>query len=293
MRIVRDFSLALCLGLTGLSAIGAPLAPNGPLVPSSAMLRQVILKGDVAEPDGVFGKSTVGLVRDEKSANDGASMRRLECTATILSDRYVLTAGHCLDEDDVPPSDWRLAFSDGERSFERQLKRVVLHPSYHKARSGETYQTHPERTRFDLALAEFDGGLPQGFVPARWLDDWSQVRGGAAYTIAGLGYFKAYSDAQDFRLRTARFEMGFDMDDGPVDRNSWVIFSYLNSTGASVCPGDSGSPAYIMKDGRPLLWGITTSGVGAEPGGGCGTFFGHYNLNLFHHLEWIRSEMRL
>ncbi|MEM8851427.1 MAG: trypsin-like peptidase domain-containing protein [Pseudomonadota bacterium] len=82
------------------------------------------------------------------------------CTATVVGPSLILTAAHCLFEDDTTaPIDidgliFRAGLREGAEQARRHVRRVVIHPDYH-----HTGVPTPQAVATDLALLELDRPL--------------------------------------------------------------------------------------------------------------------------------------
>lgn len=79
------------------------------------------------------------------------------CTAALIRDRLILTAAHCLYDNDgslIDPDrfEFRAGLRDGRASATRTISRAIAHPSYHH--NGDA--TRPSEVAMDIAVLELN-----------------------------------------------------------------------------------------------------------------------------------------
>ncbi|XP_063543888.1 trypsin-1-like [Cydia strobilella] len=212
-----------------------------------------------------------------------------QCGGTLLSDRFILTAGHCTSARDLGPVAYAITGTlkrtdDVSASQVHRIRRIIKHPQY-KAPS----KYH------DIALLEVENPIKLDFttVPA-CLDvfggDHSKAvaTGWGAITWMGsnadylqkvtLNKFKDEECSAKFRP-SRNIRTGFDPD-------TQVCYGdYTQSK--DTCQGDSGGPLTIQN--RQIHCMYTVVGV-TSFGKGCGNIGdpGMYT-KVSHYVDWIES----
>ncbi len=195
------------------------------------------------------------------------------CTGTVVTERLILTAGHCLV--DLAPLSTITLFYGNELRADMSIDAIG-------------FGAHPEfcatcrEDIFDYGYIQLGTDIdpPGGFIlPLTSQDEWDEVmHAGAEVTLVGFG-----EDPDDDNpmgsLGTKR-----------VVTTSLRRFSELGleffagGEGRDSCQGDSGGPALVrLSDGTLRLAGITSRG--SDPCGD-GGFYG----TPFPSLTWVRDE---
>ena len=176
------------------------------------------------------------------------------CTGTLISDQWVLTAGHCIAD--------RATIAGGATS-QNQLRSLggatgIRHPDYLDANN---------MVRMDVGLYRLDSRTTLGSnVPAlaSVSESWAWAPG-APVTLAGWGRTVVGGGASP-TLQTTTLTVLSDPDCAERDRIEGIVFEAsssmcVNANGSSACEGDSGGPSYAALGATLVQVGITSYGI--------------------------------
>ncbi len=168
------------------------------------------------------------------------------CTTVIISDKYALTAAHCTANQTVRNLVFGLTSKNAPR---RKIVTIIEHP--------EAFS--PSNEANDIAVVEFSGGLPAGFIPVEVAGSSEQLVKDMPIILSGFGITDTKaSDYGTLHKTNVSFMQ--------ANRKSKVLmFDSRNGHGA--CHGDSGGPAFVASStGKIILIGITHGGSTGECG---------------------------
>jgi len=195
-------------------------------------------------------QAVVALVEDLGSGDWGAF-----CTGTLITRTVVLTAAHCLD--DTAPGDYQIFFGDdASRSGDRvTVLQHVQHPGW---------DAMDPASADDVALIRLGAPAPAGVKPipplpgAKGLDATDL---GTDLEFSGFGLTETGS-ADEKRHVLAGLDAvcpgPAGCQDGGLDLSPRT-FGYTQEAGGP-CSGDSGGPAFIVRNGYAYVAGITSYG---------------------------------
>ncbi|MBP9680933.1 MAG: trypsin-like serine protease [Bacteriovorax sp.] len=272
----------------------------------SIPLNSAIINGQEIRENAPIAVNVVGLYNKKKNTI---------CTGSLIAPNIVLTAAHCAPE---RLSHLSVVFStniDSTINAREQdiLQELVLSATDFKVSPNwNPKDEEREQNTGDIALIKFKGDAPENYKLTPLLSEESTLKVGDLVTIAGYGFNtvqttpvsenqfpsieKAYEDGDIFcqedekgkPYQCVTVEMSGDSilrkAVAPIDRilETEII---LDEHKAGTCNGDSGGPAYILKDNQYYLFGVTSRGSEL-----CNEF-GAYT-NALKYKNWINETIK-
>jgi hypothetical protein len=217
----------------------------------------------------VKGVRVLDALADEHGKRTAAlTFEKSFCTAVVVSSRAVLTARHCVQGKKAR----ELLFGADIRA--PQFRRPVL-----------TSAAHPTE---DIAVVQFAGGLPTGFLATRLAPPEFGLKSGERITITGFGFTLPSSSKGSGTLSKTVLPFRFSR----IDPQKWDVATmpllWLDATqGSGACHGDSGGPAFVERGSVWFVVGVTQGGDGL-----CGNEFNRAtDLRLVH--SWVHTHIAL
>lgn len=224
---------------------------------------QAVFGGAEVKPADPIYSSAVGIYNVKTEST---------CSGVLLSDRLILTAAHCLTED---RANLRLFFgADIANAPVRRVAEGIRHPEYRDDSTG----VH----RHDLAIIKIKGLAPEGFVPAKFLENIDALEELAPTWVAGYGTMDIKLDIGMRVLRKTILpirELHFSQSE----------ISLIQTPDFGVCVGDSGGPSYIFVGDQAYVWGIAHK-VYSYGGNVC--TFGSVYTRVDYYRDWIEKVSR-
>ncbi|XP_055637782.1 serine protease snake-like isoform X1 [Toxorhynchites rutilus septentrionalis] len=243
-----------------------------------------VVGGQASKPEEFPHMAVLGI-REE----DGTI--RFKCGGSLISDRFVLTAGHCVTMRSETPNLVRLgdynlySTADGTTGVDFEIEQIVWHPQF-----------KPSRSRYnDIALIQLSRAVDFGSAirPAcLWSSSELNVTKAVAIGYGATGYAGTGSDVlMKVGLDMLPNERCFEMYLGARKLNRSIVQSQLCAHspegGKDTCQGDSGGPLQITLPGHRCLYyliGVTSFGWGCGSAGTAGVY-----TRVDFYLDWIES----
>ncbi|SUP09405.1 trypsin, putative [Vibrio metschnikovii] len=259
------------------AAIGTLLLSSSPLMASGtdSDITARIIGGEKAQPND--WPYMAALTRINKNTSF--------CGGSLISERYVLTAAHCVVG--KAPSDFEALLSAYDMEQLSSATRVKVNQIYLHA----DYQKNSSSSPHDIAVLELVKAVT---IEAAELDDQADVDSliyGSDMTTLGFGY-RQHNGKQGYDKPTVLHQVTLPFVPMAQCKQAHSIFEKLGDgvfcageTGKDTCQGDSGGPIFSNDNSGKKLAGIVSWGVGCGKNPGVYTKVSHY-----HH--WIQDHIK-
>lgn len=210
------------------------------------------------------------------------------CTGTIIKPNKILTAAHCLQvpsrNEDVAflpdPRLVTLGFGLSGNTNSITIDSFAVHPCYRGILGDSRTQRYIEKNFYDVAILSFSGDLPSGYKPVSVASP-SELQSSSSITLAGYGQYSEQDPVSRPLTKVG----------STVKELNQFNEIQLEVTGRGACYGDSGGPAYLVKqDGSLVLAGSITGPSRASPDYLCDSGSGTL-MNLTKYLGWIKCTL--
>lgn len=208
------------------------------------------------------------------------------CSGAVVCDRVVLSASHCVAEQDgssgwVYHFDTRGDLPSGEalKTTGTLVKERRMHPKYVMGGDGTPIPDH------DVALFVLDTPIDAMMYPV-WNPATKLDKADALATIIGYGYSDANESVYGKKLRA---EMSF----YGLDSNAIaVVVTDVDDSKGDTCGGDSGSTLWIKDITDGQMKGIGVLSQGDTDGCGKGTQSWWASLIDIDNRSWLTSQLK-
>lgn len=234
-----------------------------------------IMGGDKVSEDDFKKSPVVALMHDDESSSGfgfGRTPQQL-CTATLLNARTVLTAAHCVRDENI----MLVRSTNPKRRSGMSIGRSQIH-------------VHPEYNREiqlnDLAIIKLNRDLKDTENVS--FPELNEINTYASYTIYGYGEDRKGEDGTLRKVIRAAEDIGVKRANQHDAEN---YFEFNQQSGKGICSGDSGGPVfYEDATGMRFLVAVNTSATNKPNDAKC-TYSGIVTKTSTV-LEWIKSYMK-
>lgn len=227
--------------------------------------------------DSIVGGKEVGLGDWDQNLVAMLRLRRQNhesiCTATLLSDRVLITAAHCVDG--LPASSIRAQFLTSEGCLGGQVRPLLIQVGVvviHKDFDGTP------QSLADLALLYLEESAPANQQRLALLPENEEP---TTKKVLLLGFGITAEDKKDSQvLRRIVRDLNEDI---KIQGRSVLIDQTSNKGG--FCRGDSGAPVLTEVRGKTLIMAINSANIGIEAQRECQTM--SLGMNAVYFRNWI------
>ena len=205
------------------------------------------------------------------------------CTGMQIDENWVLTAAHCIHEDDYKPSELGLVIGSEDIYAPALIlgaELIVTHNDYNR-----------DNLKNDIALIKLEqaNGLRSYPKLATSKEMKNLELEDAPLTIMGWGYIDDDKTlpTELMRAETVYLPWAECKKSWPANLLSTMlcIEGYKKPNETNVCNGDSGGPLIFYKDAVPYLVGITSYGESS-----CRSSFPSVFTKISEYLSWIEQQ---
>lgn len=241
--------------LSPLALMFTLVACNSSLNPGSSMV------ATAAKKTGIINGETVS---DRKSSAarslvyvdflDRSNRSVGFCTGTLIGKGVVLTAGHCFDPKVTQGLDgFRIIFDSNSNYHVRQGRVSITHQNYNSSGGYD----------HDIALAFFNGEIPEGYSPVAYDQDANANYAGRDVYVYGYGRTRDLNEeGRSFFTTSSGFlhrgVLKVDQDFGRFKDRYMTDPKVATYT----CYGDSGGPQFFHESGVLKVVGINSAVYG-------------------------------
>ncbi|XP_035437787.2 chymotrypsin-1 [Spodoptera frugiperda] len=217
----------------------------------------------------------------------GAVVRSFHCGASLISQRTVLTAAHCIDavfREGVILSTFRLNIGSNlwNGGTDYEVARNYTHPNWYRPTIKEDIGVLITATEVALSSAvqpvpltyDYIGGEVEAVIAG-----WGRVRAGGAISRQLLELRTKTLDGADCMIHVARASINLNSNAPHIDSRCEICT--LHSPGLGNCNGDSGSALRRVTDGHQIgivSWGFPCA-LGAPD----------MFVRVSYYQDWLRS----
>jgi secreted trypsin-like serine protease len=196
-----------------------------------------------------------------------------------VTSKHVVTAAHCLK--DFPRGEkLTVVFGTNAKagqvslSNKREALKFLVHAGYNEAAMNEEEASRPPH---DIAFITLKSAAPSGYSPVSVLTSRHALTDGETLTLAGFGLTSAWF-GDSGKLRKVDVKL--------IEQSSVAQeIEFGESPGRSACMGDSGGPAFVKRNNKLVLVGVTSRGSSFCDDSGLYT-------DIRYHYDWMVAASR-
>ncbi|MBS1971881.1 MAG: trypsin-like serine protease [Bdellovibrionales bacterium] len=195
------------------------------------------------------------------------------CTGTPISDRVILTAGHCLK--DVKKGDVDVVFNSDISCSAMANSIPSVDILIHKDYKGDN------QAKFDLAMLKLESPIPSSYLPQSIYDGKAPLSNDQVLMIGYGVTSESIHDSMHLRKTTKSFKTETAIRDQNI--------GFDQRTGGGVCSGDSGGPVYVQVGGEYKIIAVNSTVMNKDESQAC------HGLSMAMYMpffaDWVQQSL--